>query len=243
MMKFEKRSVYFLLKENKKLLAFVTTLLVLSVLFIGCANLGTTLSDSSPYDFRKARWGFSKERVMLNEQGKRLHVRKGNVVIFNHSIDDVPCKIVYCFKDNQLRAAGYITDKPVKGAQNIIKRSVDELGEPTEVLNDGMLWITDNTLIYSNAYLSRVNIGAIPEYKIGGGILSHLLQPRDPAGHIRRWDGVWGYINRDFYDELAKVQFPLDELSFYEKLLFGVLKRNTIYSYYSSYSGRYSIPR
>ena len=59
-----------------------------------------------------------------------------------------------------------MTDKPVKGAQNIIKRSVDELGEPTQVLNDGMLWITDNTLIYAIAYLSRVKIGAIPEYKI-----------------------------------------------------------------------------
>ena len=87
-----------------------------------------------------------------------------------------------------------------------------------------------------NAYLSRVDIGAIPEYTIGGGILSHLLEPRDPAGHIRRWDGVWAYIDRDFYDELAKVRFPLDELTFYEKLLFGVLKRNSIYTYYSGYS-------
>ena len=229
-------------KRGLQLLAFTTTLLALSVLFISCANLGNALSDSSPYDFRKARWGFSKERVMLNEQGKRLHMKKGNVIVFNHSISDVPCKIVYCFKDNQLRAAGYITDKPVKGAQNIIKQSVDELGEPTQVLNDGMLWINGNTLIYSNAYLSRVDIGAIPEYRIGGGILSHLLQPRDPAGHIRRWDGVWGYIDRDFYDELAKVRFPLDELSFHEKLLFGVLKRRSIYSYYSSYSGRQIVP-
>ena len=194
-MKFKQRLTYFVLEGSKQLLVFTTTLLALSVLFIGCANLGKALSDSSPYDFRKARWGFPQERVMVTEQGKRMHLKKGNVVIFNHSIDDVKCKIVYCFKDNRLRAAGYITDKPVKGAQNIIKRSVDELGEPTQVLNDGMLWITDSTLIYSNAYLSRVNLGAIPEYRIGGGILSHLLQPREPAGHIRRWDGVWAYID------------------------------------------------
>ena len=221
---------------STQLLVSMLTMLALPFIFIGCANLGEALSDSDPYDFRKTRWGYPQERVLFTEQGKRIHLKKGNVVIYNHSIGDVKCKIIYCFKENELRAAGYITDKPVAGAQNIIKRSVEEHGEPTQVLNDGMLWITGNTLIYSNAYLSRVEMGAIPEYTIGGGILSHLLDPRDPAGHIRKWDGVWAYIDRDFYDELPKVRFPLDELSFHEKLLFGVLKRNTIYTYYRNYS-------
>ena len=200
-------------------------LLVLSVLFVGCANpVGT-----SYYDFRKTRWGFSKERVMLNEQGKRIHIKKGNLIIFHHSIGNVKCKLVYCFKDNKLRAAGYITDKPVRGAQDIVKLSVTELGEPTEILNDGILWITDSTLIYSNAYLSRP---IIRDYKRSGGILSHLLKPQEPVG---RWDGVWAYIDRDFYEELQDVRFPLDQLSFHEKLLFGVLKRRSIYSYYSGW--------
>ncbi len=222
-MKFKKRLAYFALKRSKQLLVFTITLLALSILFVGCANpVGT-----SYYDFRKTRWGFSKERVMLNEQGKRMDLKKGNVIIFHHSIGNVKCKLVYCFKDNKLRAAGYMTDKPVKGAQNIVKLSVTELGEPTEILNDGMLWITDSTLIYSNAYLSRRIVG---EYRRSGGILSHLAKPQEPVGS---WDGVWAYIDRDFYEELQDVRFPLDQLSFHEKLLFGVLRRRSIYSYYS----------
>ena len=222
-MKFKKRLAYFALKRSKQLLVFTITLVAISVLFVGCANpVGT-----SYYDFRKTRWGFSKERVMLNEQGKRMDLKKGNVIIFHHSIGNVKCKIVYCFKDNKLRAAGYITDKPVTRAQNIVKLSVTELGEPTEILNDGILWITDSTLIYSNAYLSRVIVG---EYRRSGGILSHLSKPQEPVG---RWDGLWAYIDRDFYEELQDVRFPLDQLSFHEKLLFGVLRRTSIYSYYS----------
>ena len=184
-MKFKKMLAYFAVKGSKQLLVLTQILLALSILFIGCANLGETLSDSGQYDFRKARWGFSKERVMVTEQGKRIFLKKGNVIIYNHSIDDVPCKIVYSFEDNKLRAAGYITNKPVKGAQKIIKRSVDELGEPNQVLSDGMLWQTPKTLIYSNAYLSRVRIST-SEYEMSGGILSHLLKPRAPAGYIRR---------------------------------------------------------
>ena len=232
MMKFKQRLAYFALRGSKQLLVFTTALLALSVLFVGCANpVGT-----SYHDFRKTRWGFSKERVMLNEQGKRIHIKKGNLIIYHHSIGNVKCKLVYCFKDNKLRAAGYITDKPVQGAQNIVKRSVEELGEPTEILNDGMLWITDSTLIYSNAYLSRVIVG---EYRKTGGILSHLAKPQESVG---RWDGVWAYIDRDFYDELQDVRFPLDQLSFHEKLLFGVLRRRSIYTYYSGFSGRQLIP-
>ncbi len=41
--------------------------------------------------------------------------------------------------------------------------------------------------------------------------------------------------------ELHEVYMPLDELSFYEKLLFGVLKGNTIYTYVTG-SGRLSVP-
>ena len=79
-------------------------------------------------------------------------------------------------------------------------------------------------------------IYAHPSYNYensSGGILSHLSKPQEPVG---RWDGVWAYIDRDFYEELQDVRFPLDQFSFYEKLLFGVLRRRSIYSYYSERS-------
>lgn len=225
------------LSEFKRVL-----LLIPIVLSLGCANLGPLLIESNEaYHFRKTRWGYTPERVLLAESGKRLFLRKGNTLVFNHYISNIPVKIVYSFKDDQLRAAGYITTQPVQGAEYIIERSVEELGEPTQILNEGMLWLDDETLIYSNAYISRVRVGSA-DYELSGGILSHILEARGEAGVINRWDGVWAYIDQNFYKELHEVRLPLDELSFYEKQLFGVLKRNTIYTYVTE-SGRISVPQ
>lgn len=221
-------------------------LLVPILISLGCANLVETLSASGSHHFRKARWGYTREMVLTSEQGKRLHLKKGNTLVFNHRINDVPVKIVYTFKDNRLRAAGYITDQPVIGADKIIERTVQELGEPTEVLGDGMLWLDDETLVYANAYASRVDDRG-SEYTFSSGVLN--LEKRDTPGVQKRWDGVWAYIDQDFYREMNEVDLPLDEMSFYEKLLFGVLKRRSIYTYYSgrssisSGSGRISIPQ
>lgn len=216
-------------------------LLVPMLLSLGCANLVETLSASGDYHFRRARWGYTQEMVILAEQGKRIHLKKGNTLVFNHRINDTPIKIVYTFNENRLRAAGYVTDQPVKNADKIIEQSVQELGEPTQILNDGMVWLDDETLVYSNAYASRV-IDRGSEYTFSGGILSHIVDPRERPGVEKRWDGVWAYIDQDFYRELheSENRFPLDDLSFYEKLLFGVLKRSSIYTYYSN-TGRFSI--
>ena len=116
-------------------------LLVPILLSLGCANLVETLSSSGDYHFRKTRWGYTREMVLASEQGKRLHLKKGNTLVFNHRINDIPLKIVYTFKENRLRAAGYITDQPVKRADQIVAQSVKELGEPTQLLNDGMVWL------------------------------------------------------------------------------------------------------
>ena len=216
-------------------------MLVPILLSLGCASLVETLSASGDYHFRKARWGYTQEMVLASEQGKRLHLKKGNTLVYNHRISDIPIKIVYTFNKNRLRAAGYITDQPVKGADKIIAQSVQELGEPSQVLNDGMIWIDDETLVYSNAYASRV-VDRGSEYTFSGGILSRVLDPRETPGVEKRWDGVWAYIDQDFYREMHEVNVPLDEMSFYEKLLFGVLKRRSIYTYYSN-TGRFSVPR
>ena len=97
------------------------------------------------------------------------------------------------------------------------------------------------TLVYSNAYASRT-VSRGSEYEFSGGILSRVLEPRETPGVEKRWDGVWAYIDQNFYKEMHEVDVPLDEMSFYEKLLFGVLKRRSIYTYYSN-TGRFSIPQ
>ena len=182
-------------------------LLVPVFLSLGCANLLETLSASGAYHFRRARWGYTQEMVLASEQGKRLYLKKGNTLVYNHRISDIPLKIVYTFKDNRLRAAGYITDQPVKRGDEIIEQSVAELGEPTQILNDGMVWLDDETLVYSNAYASRTtDRGA--EYTFSGGILSRVLEPRGTPGIEKRWDGVWAYIDQDFTERCTKWLSP-----------------------------------
>jgi len=114
---------------------------MLSVFFTGCANLSTILSEdaNATYNFRKTRWGFTQERVELTEQGNRIHFRQRDVLIYKSSIAGVPALLVYTFKDNKLRTAGYVTQKPLKAAENITKHSQEVLGPPTSVLADGIV--------------------------------------------------------------------------------------------------------
>lgn len=197
---------------------------LMTVLLSGCLE---TLSQSNPYDFRKTRWGYPIERVLMTEQGKRIHVKTKDYIIYKHNFGRIQCKLVYCFKDNKLRTAGYFTDQPVYNDITIMQLSMAEHGEPSETLSDGMIWYGETTLIYANAYTTRIHLPADPEYRLGGGVLK---TPKEQLGGMKhRWDGVWAYIDYNFLDEVESKRFPLDELTFYEKMLFGALKRTTTY--------------
>ena len=45
---------------------------------------------------------------------------------YKHEIGGVYCKLVYTFKDNKLRTAGYVTETPVQNADNLIKEAVNK---------------------------------------------------------------------------------------------------------------------
>ena len=223
---------------------FKNVLLLIPILLsLGCANLGHILSESKQleYNFRETRWGYNKQLVLLAEQGKSLYLKTEDVLVFNHRLNGIPIKLVYTFKNNRLRAAGYITDKPVKGADTIVKRSVEELGEPDKILNDGMIWLDTETLVYSNAYVSWMDVHEILEKEASGGVLTDILGAENKPGSLKRWDGVWAYIDLDFYNEIHERELPLYDLSTYEKLLFGVLKRKAIHTYYYTREG--GVPR
>ena len=197
----------------------------LTYVLIGCNP--KALLESEPYDFRKARWGYTKEMVLTSEQGKRLHVKKGNLIIYNHAFGHTQAKIVYCFQDNKLTAAGYITDKPTKDVERILAQSVAKHGKPDEQRFDGFQWNLERSIVYSHAYVSNYQYRGSPQWRTGGGIIDHLYErPKERAGVIRHWDCVWAYIDRNLYDALHDERFPLDRLSFYEKMLFGVVKRS-----------------
>ena len=111
----------------------------------------------------------------MAEQDSRLYIQREDVLIYNSEIAGVPAYLVYTFKDNKLRAAGYITEKPVKNAQNITKMCVAELGTPTKKLREGMIWKTPDTVIYAHAYPSNVSLGKTNYERMSSGFFSNIL--------------------------------------------------------------------
>ena len=202
----------------------------------GCAHLHTTLTTPPVYHFREVRWGSSKASVMLSEQGKRIHFDKGDTLVFKHRHKDVPLLLVYCFRENRLRAAGYLTANPATliNPDRLFRQALLEtLGDPTETLAEGgMLWTDENTLIYTNMYpvsdsnlhladfSAQIGINA-PRRRISSSLV--MVNPRP----TQTWHGVCAYIDMDFYNMInAEEQYPfaLAELSYYEEILFGLFE-------------------
>ena len=201
------------------------------VAITGCAShsILDSLSEDSNHSFREVRWGFSQERVELAETGNRVYERTENALVYKHKINGVDCLLIYTFKDNELRTAGYVTLTPVMNAENIIKEAVDKHGMPTTVNNTEMVWKNTNTVIFANVYDSVKKVTQ-PNYQhTSGGLLRDVLgqnlAKRDKEGVIKYFDGVFAYVDRAFYDQLHEMEFPLSELSSYEKQLMGVIKR------------------
>ena len=213
---------------NRSLWCYMVGVLIVAT--TGCAShsiLGA-LSEDSNYCFRKVRWGFSQERVELAEAGNPVFERAENALVYKHKINGVDCQLIYTFKDNKLRAAGYVTQIPVRNAGNMIKEAVDKHGMPTTETGN-MVWKSPETVIYADVYDS-VEKNTMTKYAYSsGGLLQDLLQRElakgDEAGSITYFDGVFAYIDKAFYDQLYEMEFPLSELSSYEKQLMGVTKR------------------
>lgn len=214
---------------NRSLYVYLMGVLLI-VMTTGCAShpILDALSENSDYTFREVKWGYSQERVELAEAGNPVFERAENALVYKHKIGGVDCMLIYTFKDNKLRAAGYVTQTPVQNADNIIKEAVDKHGMPTS--NEGdMVWKNLNTVIYANVYTSvEKNTMTRYQYSSGGllqDLLARNLAKRGESGTITYLDGVFAYIDRAFYDKLHELEFPLAELSFYEKQLMGVIKR------------------
>jgi len=204
---------------------------VLIVAVTGCASHSILdgFSEDANHSFREVRWGFSQERVELAEVGNRVYERTENALVYSHKINGVDCLLIYTFKDNKLRTAGYVTQNPVMNAEHIIKEAVDKHGMPTTVNNTEMVWKNPNTVIFANVYDS-VDKATVTKYQhTSGGLLRDVLERnlanRDKVGVIKYFDGVFAYVDREFYDQLYEMEFPLSELSFYEKQLLGVVER------------------
>ena len=86
-----------------------------------------------------------------------------------------------------------------------------------------------NTVVYANVYttIKKKNLTQY-QYSKGGlleDLLANQLADRKKAGEVVYLDGVFAYVDRAFYEQLHEINFPLQELSLYEKQLMGVIKR------------------
>lgn len=184
--------------------------------------------DSSDYHFRKVRWGFSRERVEFSETGNTVFERRGNAVVYKCKVNGVDCKLIYTFKDNKLRAAGYVTINPIPTAENLIKAAVSTYGVPDidEQYPDGLeelVWKTPDTVIFANLSPTLTKVTPTQHEYSNRGLLKDVLKERSQPGKIVYKDGVYTHVDPAFFNELHEINFPALELSFYEKQLMGVI--------------------
>ena len=203
-------------------------------------RLSNIFSEGSNYHFRKVRWGFSRERVELAEAGNTIFERKDNAIVYKVKLNAVYCQLIYTFKDNRLRTAGYMTITPIPNADNLIKEAVDKHGMPDiherfPDRREEMTWKTHDTVIFANFYPSRTKLTQTQyDYardRFGnptGGLLQDVLKSklegRNP-GKIIYLDGTYAHVDPAFFKQLHEVNSPLSELSFYEKRLMGIILR------------------
>ena len=196
--------------------------------------LDVVTEKDSDFHFRKVRWGYSRERVKLAEVGNTVYERKGNAIVYKTKINGVYCHLIYTFKDNKLRTAGYLTITPIPNADDLIKEAVEKHGEPESNRSycgglQEKVWKTHDTVIFANLYptvtkKTRTNYGYSPE----GGLfreIPHKQLPAQEPGMISYWDGTYAHVDPTFFQDLHEVNLPVSELSFYEKRLMGIILR------------------
>lgn len=203
---------------------------ILITIHWGCAphTFVNLFSEDRNYDFRNVRWGFTQEAVEFSEMGKTIRQHTQNALVYRHKIAGVPCQLIYTFKNNKLRMAGYATSQPVKQADNLLKAAVEKHGMPTSNTGKEMIWNdSDLTVIYAKTYESVRRVSVTRYTYSDGGLLRPILQKqlaaRPKTSTSTYLDGVLVYVDRDFYNELHEKEFPLEELSFYEKQLMGIV--------------------
>lgn len=206
-------------------------LLITSVfLFIGgCAILETSVT--APPHFRQVWWGSTKASVLTKEQGKRIHTNTGGSLIYKTRYGNIPILLVYCFRSHngiyRLRAAGYMTTTPAStdNPDSVFRQELLEtLGDPTETLeDDGMLWLGDETVVYTNAYRAMVGNRDFYRRSAPGSII-----PIPQRQQLQGWHLITGYIDRNFYNEILNAETwetIHSELSHYEEIFFGMFRK------------------
>ena len=83
------------------------------------------------------------------------------------------------------------------------------------------------SIVYVDGYSTHTR-ARTSTYERSSGVLELILNEKPEDAEITiRWDGVLTYIDRNYYRELSEMKLPLLDLSYYEKRLFGILRRRS----------------
>ena len=148
-------------KMNRKPYNFLTVL-ALAITFF--TNISHAAQD---FDFRKTRWGMSKEEVIQSE-GKKPINEVATQIYYRDSILDRKVLVIYTITNNKLRAGGYTledehTNKNVyiddyKDFKGVL---IDKYGSP---MSDEVIWHNSLYINDSQRWGLAVSIGHL-EYK------------------------------------------------------------------------------
>ena len=207
-------------------------------------KLSDILKDDSSFHFRKVRWGFPQKRVELAEVGNTVHQRTDNALVYKTKINGVYCDLIYTFKDNRLRTAGYLVKGPVPNAHDLVLHAVDKYGKPDNYTAycglEDLVWHRPDVVIYSNLSITSIKFTRTKYRRSPGGLFKNLLRKKperitlsdllrkDPrkqkaVGIIVHYDGTYAHVDPAFFNLLHEENYPEDELSFYEKRLTGTI--------------------
>lgn len=99
-----------------------TNTLLIKMIFFSCKDIQACSIDIYPikntgFDFRKSKWGDSKEKVISSEKKSNLATGVNQLYMFNDNIASMNCKVAFIFTDNKLSMAKYIFN-PVHTNEN-----------------------------------------------------------------------------------------------------------------------------
>lgn len=131
-------------KYNKRIQLLRTVCLIL--LFAGISFSHTTFAAEEKFDFRKTRWGMTKEEIMKAEITNPVFDEK-NAVAFSDKVADINVYVFYIFVDNVLVSASYLTNnihsntlEYISDYDKLFKILKEKYGEPVK---DKTVWRND----------------------------------------------------------------------------------------------------
>lgn len=110
------------------------TLIILALFIFACSNDSTTTDSTQAnqapeidneavekYDFRKAKWGMSRQEVKESEEAEPI-LEKENTIDYSTILLDMQAQVGYTFKDDELIRAGFFFFSKLKTKNDYIEK-------------------------------------------------------------------------------------------------------------------------